>query len=106
LLEAVTKALIRDIKKWNKVGLLDNLSDFTPLIRGQVHACRVVAASMEHDYTLCGQRAQCVEHALKVKSVCVGIVIGRVDHLETGALEQRTMVFPTRVADRDFCARY
>src|SRR5690606_12822139 len=93
------KALIGDVKERHQVALLDNLGDFAPLLKRGVNTGGIMAAGVQQNNSLPWQRVQAGQHALKIKSVGGGVVVGISVNLKPGTLEQGTMVFPAGVAN-------
>src|SRR3546814_14952092 len=53
LLKSVGESLVSDVDKRQKLTCRDDTCDFPPVIRAQVHACRVVTAAVQqHDVAL------------------------------------------------------
>ena len=98
--DAVAEALIGHVQKGNQAPGLDRSDHLVPLSSGDVVAGRVMTAGVQDHDRARGRRVQCVEHALKVHPPGGGIVVGVGLDREAGVVEQRTVVFPTRVADQ------
>src|SRR5205085_10824478 len=66
----------------------------------EVVAGRVVAAGVQHDDRAGRGDGERVHHAVEVNALAGGVVVRVVVDLEAGALEQRAVVLPARVADQ------
>ncbi|AJK47214.1 hypothetical protein BGL_1c27300 [Burkholderia plantarii] len=99
--EAFAEALVGHVEERYELARLDHFDHPAPLRVRQVDAGRVVAAGVQHDDRAGRVAVQRVEHGVEVHAVR-GRVVVRIDvDREVGHLEQRAVVFPARIADRD-----
>ena len=91
--------LVGRVKEWEKTFLLDDFSDFSPLLLGWVNTAWVVSASVEKDNRSFRSIAESLNHALEVQSVCLSIEVRVFGMLEASFFHDREVVGPRRVRD-------
>ena len=97
--DAIGKALVGHVDEGHQTAGADDVDDFFPLRFGEVGAGRVVTAGMQHDDGILGHRFELGFHAGEIDAASGRVVIRVGTDLESGGFEQRTVVFPARVAD-------
>ena len=98
--DAVAKALVSHVQKRGEFTRFDRIDHFVPLLRRDVVAGGVVAASVQHDDGARGGGVQAVKHALEIHAARGSVVIRISLDGETGSGKQSSVVFPARVADQ------
>jgi len=85
--------------------LLYGFAYLLPLLRRRIEAGRIVAARVQHHDSAARQSAQRAQHGIQADSAAGCIVVRIAVDLETGAFEDRAVIFPARVADPDLDPR-
>ncbi|CRP22050.1 hypothetical protein PAERUG_E6_London_17_VIM_2_12_12_01429 [Pseudomonas aeruginosa] len=78
---------------------LEHVQHLLPVVQFEIYAGRVVAAGVQDHDRAGRQGVQVFQQAGAIHAVAGGVVVTVVLHGEAGGLEQRTVVFPARVAD-------
>lgn len=99
------EALVGHIEEGVMVLLLDHVADLLPLLHGRIDPGGVVGTGMQKDNTSGRSRFEVGDHAIKVETYRVFVVIPVLDHVESGVLEDGIVVCPTRRWDVDFLRR-
>ena len=98
--DAVAEALVGHVEEGHQVARLDGRDDLRPLRRRDVVAGRVVAAGVQHDDACPGSRRSAPPACRRSRRRGGRVVVRIGADREAGALEQRAVVFPARVADQ------
>lgn len=97
-----SETLVRHIEKGKVLLLLDHIADLAPLLLGRVDTGRVMRTRMEHDDTVLRSSLDIGHETLKVQANGVLVVVTVRLDLETGILENGTVVGPAGRGDIDF----
>ena len=89
------EALVGHVEEWEVLFLLDHIADLLPLLRSWVDAGGVVSASMKQNHTLARSSFEISNHAIKVKTDGVLIVVLVLLDLEATVEEDRLVVGPS-----------
>jgi len=101
LFDTVTKPLIGQIEKGDKLLGLTQRDNFLPLLGIQIHSGWVMAAGMEQHHRSIRHAFEALDHPLEVQTVGLGVVVGIRLYGEASALKHAPMVLPGGVADGD-----
>src|SRR5699024_2446740 len=99
LLDALGKALIRQIQERNQLALFEYRDELLPLGTAEIHPCWVVATRMQQNNTARRQLHEITEHTLKIHSLGrrIEITINMRAHATT--FKNGIVVGPVRIAD-------
>ena len=98
----MAKALVGHVQKRHELLALDGGNHLVPLVSSDVVTGGVMAAGVQQDDGAGGRSSQVSQHAVEVHTALGCIVVAVVFNRETGAGEQRAVVFPAGVGDQDF----
>ena len=96
---AFAEALVGHVQKGDQAFGLDRRDHLRPLLGREVVAGRVVATGVQRHDGAVGRGLQCGQHGVKADAASFRVVVGIGIDVETGAGEQRAVVFPAGVAD-------
>ncbi|MNM76588.1 hypothetical protein D3C81_884150 [compost metagenome] len=103
--DAVAEALVGDVEERHVPLGLQHVQHLQPVFLAQIDAGRVVAAGVQNHDGAGRQGIQVFQQTAAIHALAGGIVVTVVLHREAGGLEQRAVVFPARVADRNHGVR-
>lgn len=98
---AAGEALVGHIKEGEMTLLLHNVGNLFPLFRSRIDTCRVVGASVEEEDAALGGCLDIANHALKVETDRILVVVAVLLNFEARVTEDGLVVGPGRGRDVD-----
>jgi len=102
---STSETLVGHVKEWVVTTLLDGVANGPPLLFSWIDTGGVVCASVQQDDAVLGHLLDILDHAFKVETDGVLVVVPVLFHLQTRVLEDCIVVGPRRVGNVDgLCA--
>lgn len=93
------ESLVGYVEVGEQIVFLHGLGDSVPLLRGGINTSGVVSASVQEDDGAWLGVGEIGEHAVKVQSLGLGVVVSIFSNFESSSLEYLSMVGPGRLAE-------